>query len=348
MKNKIIMLVSVFLSLVIVPVAALDFSQFSFDRAKNVLAGINAVTRPQESTAESPNGENDGSGRTEAQTEVKVMAAASGNVISMTELEYVIGCVASEMPATYHEEALKAQAVAAYTNLIRLKQNPDSSLNGADISDSPQKHQGYFTQQQRREKWGENYEKYSQKVEKAVKEVAGTVMTYNSEPIVASYSAMCPGRTESAEVIWGTDIPYLQSISSPGDKLSPDYSSTLIFTKEQFKEIAEKDKDIKLGDDPEKWIGEVEYSKNGTGVIKSIKIGSKTLSGNSARTMFSLRSPSFSVSYANSSFTFKVSGYGHCVGMSQYGADYMARNGSDYKEILKHYYQGVEFTRAVG
>ena len=344
MKNKIIMLVSVFLSLIIVPVAALDFSQFSFDTAKSVFASANGSSwETTQSTALS-----DDKAKADEETEVKVMASASGNILSMTELEYIIGCVASEVPATYHEEALKAQAVAAYTNLIRLKQNPDSSLNGADISDSPQKHQGYFTKEQRKEKWGENFEKYSEKVEKAVKEVAGVVMTYESEPIVASYCAMCPGRTESAEVIWGTDIPYLQSISSPGDKLSPDYSSTLILTKEQFKEIAEKDKDIKLGDDPEKWIGKVEYSKNDTGVVKSIQIGSKTLSGNSARMMFSLRSPSFKASYENSSFTFEVSGYGHCVGMSQYGADYMARNGSDYKEILKHYYQGIAFTRAVG
>lgn len=347
MKSKIFMLVSVFLSLIIVPVAALDFSQFSFDRAKSVFTSSANFLPAAESTAEnsaeaSDNSENAG------ENEVKILAAASGNIISTTELEYVIGCVASEVPATYHEEALKAQAVAAYTNLIRLKQNPDSSLNGADISDSPQKHQGYFTEQQRREKWGDNYEKYSQKVEKAVKEVAGTVMTYNSEPIVASYCAISPGRTESAEVIWGTDIPYLQSISSPGDKLSPDFSSTLILTKEQFKEIAEKDGDIKLGSEAEKWVSDVKYSENGTGVVTSIKIGSKQLKGSQARTMFSLRSPSFTVKYENSSFTFKVNGYGHCVGMSQYGADYMARNGSNYKEILKHYYRGIEFTKAVG
>lgn len=341
MRNKLIMLVAVFLSMIVVPMAALDFSQFSFDRAKSTLSNTNGTTQE-----EKPADKNAEDGETEET--VKVMAAASGNIISMTELEYVIGCVASEVPATYHEEALKAQAVAAYTNLIRLKQNPDSSLNGADISDSPKTHQGYITKEQRKEKWGDNFQKYSEKIENAVKAVAGVVMVYDGEPIVAAYSAMCPGRTESAEVIWGSDIPYLQSIASPGDKLSPDYSSTLVLTAEQFKKIAETDKEIKLTGEEEKWISDIEFSKNNTGIVTSIKIGSKTFTGNKARNLFSLKSPSFTVEYKDGSFIFNVSGYGHCVGMSQYGADYMARNGSDYKEILKHYYHGVDFTKAVG
>lgn len=339
MKNKVIMLIAVFLSMIVVPVAALDFTHFSLDRAKSTLK-IADSTQKTENITEKNSEDN-------LKETVKVMAAASGQIISMTELEYVIGCVASEVPATYHEEALKAQAIAAYTNLIRLKQNPDSSLNGADISDSPKTHQGYFTQEQRKEKWGDNYEKYSVKVEKAVKEVAGIVMTYDGEPIVAAYSAICPGRTESAEVIWGNDIEYLQSIASAGDKLSPDYSSTLVLTEEQFKELAEKDGEIKLTGEPESWISDIETSKNGTGVVTKIKIGSKTVTGSKARALFSLKSPSFTVKYNDGSFTFNVSGYGHCVGMSQYGADYMARNGSSYKEILKHYYHGIDFTKAI-
>lgn len=341
MRNKLIMLVAVFLAMVIVPVAALDFSQFSFDRAKSTLSKARNEGETEKSTEKI-------SDTKENEETVKVMAAASGNIISMTELEYVIGCVSSEVPATYHEEALKAQAVAAYTNLIRLKQKPDSSLNGADISDSPKTHQGYINESQRKEKWGDNYQKYSEKIEKAVKQVAGVVMVYDGEPIVAAYSAMCPGRTESAQVIWGSDIPYLQSIASSGDKLSPDYSSTLVLTQEQFKKITEADKEIKLTGEAEKWISDIEFSKNNTGVVTSIKIGSKTFTGNKARGLFSLKSPSFTVEYKDGSFIFNVSGYGHCVGMSQYGADYMARNGSDYKEILKHYYHGIDFTKAVG
>lgn len=340
MKNKLLMLVVIFLSMLIVPVVALDFNQFSLDRAKSTLLNVENDDDFREITTKNS--------EQEKEEIVKVMATKSGNIISMTEFEYVVGCVASEVPATYHEEALKAQAIAAYTNLIRLKQNPDSTLNGADITDSPKTHQGYFSKAQREEKWGDNCEKNEKKIEAVVKEIQGIVMTYDDEPIVAAYSAICPGRTESAEVIWGSEIPYLKSIVSSGDKLSPDYSSTLVLTKEQFKEIAEQDKEIKLSDDAENWISEIEYSKNNTGVVTKIKIGSKEFSGNKARNLFSLKSPAFTVKYKNGNFTFEVSGYGHCVGMSQYGADYMARCGSDYKEILKHYYHGIEFTKAIG
>lgn len=336
MKSKLVMFFAVFLSMAVIPVAALDFSDFSFQRAKATLLNLQPKEEAKLSYEEF-----------EQEETVKVMASSSGNIISMTELEYVIGCVASEVPASYHEEALKAQAIAAYTNLIRLKQHPDSSLNGADISDSPKTHQGYFTKEQRQEKWGKNYEKYSQKLEKAVREVAGVVMVYEDEPIVAAYCAISPGRTEAAEIIWGSNIPYLQSIASSADKLSPEYSSTLVLSEEQFKQAMEKEDGIKLEGDAKSWISDVEYSKNGTGVVTKIKVGTKTLTGAKLRALVSLKSPSFTVEYKNGSFTFEVSGYGHCVGMSQYGADYMARNGSNYKEILKHYYHGVDFTKAV-
>ena len=247
------------------------------------------------------------------------------------------------MPATYHEEALKAQAVAAYTNLVRLRKNPDSSLGGADISDDPKKHQGYLNEEQQKEKWGDKYERYHEKILSAVSEVAGEAVTYNSEPIVAAYCAISTGKTENASDIWGGELPYLVSVVSSGDKLSPDYSSTVVLSTEQFRQALSGESDIQLGDDPSAWIGNIERTE--AGAVKNITIGSKTLTGANARKLFSLRSPAFSVEYSNGNFTFNVSGYGHLIGMSQYGADYMARNGSDYKTILTHYYTGTEIKK---
>ncbi len=331
MKSCFVLCFVILLSMIVSPVAALDFKEFSFD---NVIE--NFSSEKGESESETTNAEESGN------STVSVLAVASGNIITTTELDYLVGCVACEMPPTYHEEALKAQAVAAYTNLVRMKKSPDKALNGADISDSPSKHQGYYDEAARREKWGDKYDAYNEKVTSAVTSVIGEIIEYDGSPISAAYCAICPGRTESAENIWGGSIPYLQSVVSSGDKLSPDYSSAVVLSTEQVREMTASDSEISLSDNPEEWLTNIETTDTKTGVVKSLTVGGKTLTGMEARNMFSLRSPSFTVAYADGSFTFNVSGYGHCVGMSQYGADYMARQGSSYKEILEHYYKGAQ------
>ena len=200
-----------------------------------------------------------------------------------------------------------------------------------------------MNEEQQKEKWGDKYERYHEKILSAVSEVAGEAVTYNSEPIVAAYCAISTGKTENAADIWGGELPYLVSVVSSGDKLSPDCSSTVVLSTEQFRQALSGEGDIQLGDDPSAWIGNIERTE--AGAVKNITIGSKTLTGANARKLFSLRSPAFSVEYSNGNFTFNVSGYGHLIGMSQYGADYMARNGSDYKTILTHYYTGTEIKK---
>lgn len=319
-------------SMLVCPLLSLDYSSFSFDNVKNAV-----INNKNEEEALSDDTATDESGKV-----VKIKSTAGGNIISATELDYLIGCVAAEMPATYHEEAIKAQAVAAYTNLKRMQKSPDASLGGADITDSPSTHQGYYDEETQKEKWGEKYEDYHRKIKAAVTEVFGKTVIYDNEPITAAYSAICPGRTESAKNIWGGDIPYLQSVVSTGDKLSPDYTAETAFTSEQFKEKVSADKEIALGDDPGTWIGEIKYSENNTSVVLSVIIGGKALTGMQVRSLLGLRSPSFQVNFTNGSFIFKNAGYGHAVGMSQYGADYMARQGSTYIEILEHYYKGAK------
>ncbi len=290
------------------------------------------------------------SGRTETVQDVKkpeisVYLSADKEVISVSELEYVCGAVAAEMPASYHEQALKAQAVACYTNAVRLRKvnsenSDDSAFSGADISNDSSVHQGYLTKKQRQEKWGDSFEKYEKKITDAVEDVLGYTLTYKDELCVAAYHAISAGITESAKTVWGKNVDYLQSVKSAGDTLSPSYISTISLTKEQFLEIA-----ASIGANPDKndsgaWIGAVKTSDAKT--VTSIEIAGKAFTGIEIRNAYSLKSAAFTAEVTGTGVVFKVLGYGHGVGMSQYGADYMARQGSDYAEILKHYYKGAQ------
>lgn len=255
--------------------------------------------------------------------------------------EYVCGSVAAEMPLSYDEEALKAQAVACLTNALRLKNTADE--DDAHISDDSSIHQGYLSKAERKEKWGESYEKYEKKLENAVKSVENRVLTYDGELCVAAFSAICSGKTEAAENVWGEKVPYLVSVKSNGDTLSPQYSSSVSFDKKTFlnclKELNLKTEEI---NSLKNIIKIKETTKAGT--VISAEINGETVSGEKIRMAFSLKSPVFTVETSKTSVTFNVTGYGHGVGMSQYGADFMARQGSTYEEILSHYYKGAKIT----
>lgn len=331
MKTYAILCFVLALAMFVSPVAVLNFSEFS---AENVRAAL--FSDAQESETQTVNAE-------VSTDTVAVLQAASGKVVELSTLEYLVGCVACEMPPDYSEEALKAQTVAAYTNLMRLKTNPDGKAGDADITDDTGTHQGYYDEATRKEKWGDKYEIYNEKITSAVKAVLGQTLTYEGAYITAAYFALCPGRTESAENIWGGDIPYLVSVTSPGDKLSPNYSETVTLSEADVKAAAQK-QGITLSGDAANWITGLAFSENGTGVVTQITFGGKVMTGQAFRTMLSLRSPAFTVKYGGGNFTFTVTGSGHFVGMSQYGADYMARQGADYKEILAHYYPGTTLT----
>lgn len=278
---------------------------------------------------------------------ISVMSSSTGDIAKVKMREYVIGSVAAEMSALYHPEALKAQAVASYTYAKKVgEQNEkykESSLGEADITDSPETHQGYINEKQRREKWGEKFEEYEAKIEAAVDEVFGQYLTYNGDTALAVYHANSAGRTQSAETLWGTEIPYLISVESPGDKLSPSYVSTQEFKKSEFKKLA-KNCDISLDGDAEEWVGEL--TKAESGYVMSVRLGSTEVSASKFREEFGLKSCCFDIEYSDGVFTVNCCGYGHGAGMSQYGADYMARQGSTWREILEHYYPGTEIETA--
>ena len=290
----------------------------------------------QELFGDSPDAED---GETAAIPTVKIMSAESKNITETTLREYLIGTVAAEMSMTYHEEAIKAQIIASHTLLEHSKLSKSEEIGEADITDSSQTHQGYIDIDARKEKWGDNYSKYREKAEKCVDEVMDLIIQYDGEPITAAFHAISNGKTENASDVWGGTYPYLISVESAGDKLSPSYSSELTVTADEFKSIMEK-QGTDLGDDPNSWIGEIIRTE--TGMVKEIAVGDKTFKGSEIRSFFSLKSSTFDCKYGDGNFSFIVSGYGHGVGMSQYGADFMARQGLTYKEILQHYYPGTK------
>ncbi len=301
----------------------------SVEKATNVISQEflgEEITVPQEETAVAT---------------VKVMNASSKNITEMPLRDYLIGVVASEINAAYHEEAIKAQCVAAHTMLLYSKEYKNDGLNGADISDSSATHQGYLTEDEQREKWGENYDAYREKIEKCVDEVIDFTIQYDGKPINAVFHSISNGQTENATDVWGGEYPYLISVNSVGDKLSPAYNSEVKVTAEKFKGIMSEN-GAKLSDEPSKWVEKI--TNTDTGMVKEIIIGGKAFKGTEIRTLLGLKSSTFTVKYTDENFVFTVSGYGHGVGMSQYGADYMARQGFTYKEILKHYYAGTEIS----
>ena len=274
---------------------------------------------------------------------IKVLRASSGRVVDVALYDYVVGCVASEMPAYYEREALKAQAVVCYTYAKWITQNSDSGkLDGAQVSDSAEKHQKYMDESELKKKFGDKYDSYISRIKECVNEVLGEYLTYENEPIMACYHALSAGQTQSAKTVWGNDIAYLQSVSAPGDELSPNFDNSVSLTQAQFKEKVQAAGITGLSKTPSDRIKITE--KNKSGYIIKAKIGNKTLTGTEVRNLFSLESAVFTVEYANGKFTFKTKGKGHQIGMSQYCADYMARQGKTYKDILLHFYPGTALT----
>ena len=253
-----------------------------------------------------------------------------------TELEeYVAGVVAAEMPAAFPEEALKAQAVAARTYQVRQMQAAGSRAVLYDVG------QAYLSEAEQKEKWGEGYALYAGKIHSAVRATAGEIMTYDGEPILAAFHAQSGGRTEDAAHVWNTAVPYLKSVDSPEGDEVPNYHSQVVLSSRQVQEAAlAAYPGADLSGEPSSWFGPAVRDEGGT--VTSIPFGGLTLTGGQVRSMLSLRSAAFTVTWDGENFTFDVTGYGHGVGMSQYGANAMAKGGKNFTDILTWYYTGTQ------
>lgn len=269
----------------------------------------------------------------------KVLQVETGEITEIKTEDYIFGVVAAEMPALYEEEALKAQAVAAYTYACyRRSQNGDK---GYDITTDHTTDQSFTTEEAARERWGENAGKYCEKIRKAVQDTAGYMVTYGGKPALTVYHAISSGKTESCENVWGSSLPYLVPVASAGDKLSPDYLTTAEVTEEKFRTALEGE--CEFTGEPDKYLGKL--SRTDSGNVIEAEICGQKINGSRIRSLFNLRSNDFDIAYKDGKFVFTVRGYGHGVGMSQYGANYLAKQGSGFREILAAYYTGCDVER---
>lgn len=279
----------------------------------------------------------------------KIMNSSTGEISEISEKDYVIGAVMAEMPASFEPEALKAQAVAAHTYAVRRrlseKLSPTPELNGADFSDDSSKYQAFFTKEQGKSFYGDSFDEKYTKITQAVEEVYNKILVYNGEPIIAAFHSMSSGMTESSAVVWGNDLPYLVPVKSESDKSAPLYEETREFTSDEIAaRFSAKYEDLKFSENKTEWFKVT--SRSQTGTVTAIEVGGRTITGADFRTVLSLRSANFEIKYEDEKFKVITKGYGHGVGLSQYGANAMALQGAAYEEILKHYYVGAEIQDA--
>ncbi len=272
--------------------------------------------------------------------EIKVYFHDEDEIKTINTEEYLIGVVSAEMPAEFDIEALKAQAVAARSYTYYRKNNPTDKHPGAPVCTDYTHCKAYKTVKELKSRWGDNYSVYSDKIYEAVNSTEGEVLTYNGEVAMAVFHSQAGGgRTENSKDVWGGDIPYLTSVESHGEEQAPNFYSTVKVSFEEFKnKISETFPESEIFSASD--IGEPLLNDGGS--VKSIKIGNVHLKGSELRNIFSLRSSCFKINCEDNNIVFEVTGYGHGVGMSQYGANALAKEGYNYIEILQHYYTGTD------
>lgn len=263
--------------------------------------------------------------------ETRLRVLCDNTVTEMELEEYITGVVLSEMPADFCEEALKAQAVVARTYALkRLEQG--SKHEDYSLCDDPSCCQGYRSPQSYLEEGGtgEGVEKIAQ----AVEDTAGLVLKYEGKLIDATYFSCSGGRTEAAVEVWGADVPYLQAVDSPGEEIAAHDTDEAIFALEEFARLTG------CAGDPNQWVGKITHTQGGG--VDTIELCGQTYEGTELRKLLGLRSTDFTLEIGQDRVTVTTRGFGHRVGMSQYGAEAMARQGSSFREILSHYYPGTE------
>ncbi len=255
-------------------------------------------------------------------------------VISALE-EYVVGVVGGEMPALFEVEALKAQAVAARTYQIYQMQERHSDEILYDVG------QVYLSKAELAEKWGDGYDVYYSRIADAVLATHGEIMVYDSEPILAAFHAQSGGMTESSALVWGGELPYLQSVASPWDSETADFTTEVFFTNEEIhdrmKGILEESESLSF----------FVQSRSEAGYVLGILVGDVLMSGGEVRNLLGLRSSNFYTTQEENGVTFTTYGYGHGCGMSQQGANELAKMGMTYLDILSTYYSEISFANLV-
>lgn len=263
--------------------------------------------------------------------EVSIQREATGAVETVPLEEYVKSVVASEMPADFADEALKAQAIAARTYIINHLMHDNDRL----ISDTTT-HQVYRNKEELKTIWGSDFEWKWNKISRAVNDTKAMIITYDNKPITPTFFSMSNGFTEDAKYYWGNEFPYLKSVESKWEESLPNFMTQEIFSTKEVKEklnITYEGKPIPIN-----------ITRTPSNRVSEITIGGQTFSGREVREKLNLRSTDFSIEQKNDHLVVTTRGYGHGVGMSQYGANGMAEEGKTFEEILAYYYNGIELT----
>mgnify|MGYP004570114469 FL=1 len=276
------------------------------------------------------------------------LAILDGDTLqTMTLADYLAGVVRGEMPAAFHPEALKAQAAAERSYVCcQLSHGRKDAHPDADFCTDHTCCSAFLSESAAREKWGADFAAWNDRVVQAVSATDGLVALYDGQPILAVFHSSSSGRTASAGDVWSGDLPYLTSVASPeGEDTVPNYYSTVTFTAAEAKALLlAAHPDLPLTGTPDTWFGAV--TENGSGRVETVSVCGTDLEGTDLRSIFSLRSACFTLTADQSSIIFRVTGYGHGVGMSQYGADRLAREGKTWQEILQWYYTGITIGNA--
>ncbi len=273
-----------------------------------------------------------------------VYIVSEGRTVHISERDYVIGAVFAEMPASYPEEALKAQAAAARTYILRRKMSEPPYPGGAYITDDSTRYEPFLFPEQARALCGDDYDECLEKVSAAADSVMDIAVVYRGEPVVAAFHPVSAGRTESGANVWGTEIPYLIPADSPYDTEAPDNTQERSFTDDEL--YARFSQQYDLPFDIEDIVPEI-TSVSASGTVLSADVSGSTFTGAEIAELLSLPSANFTVAQNGGKNVFTVKGVGHGAGMSQYGAMRMAEEGCTYDEILRHYYRGIDIVPVI-
>ena len=271
-----------------------------------------------------------------------VQNLSTGAVEEVEKRAYILGAVAAEMPADWPDEALKAQAIAAHSYALYCRDHAAAATQGW-LSADPARRQGYLTDAVLRSYWGTQYEANYARLSALMDEVLDDVLCYDGTAAGTSYFALSNGQTEASENVWGAPLPYLIAVDSAADRSAPNYEVSLPLSQAQV-QTALAGLGLTPDADPASWFGSPTHTVSG--YIASLPACGQTLSGTALRRALGLRSTDFTVSYADGVFTFTTHGYGHGVGMSQWGAKAMAEQGATAAEILAHYFPGTALCRS--
>ncbi|MGG3888519.1 stage II sporulation protein D [Metabacillus fastidiosus] len=277
---------------------------------------------------------------TEAGISIPIYRSQKQTIENVDLERYIIGVVASEMPAEFESEALKAQALAARTYIVkRLMSGEAMGSPKGSIATDTTNHQVYQNDAELRALWGKDYEKKMKKITAAVMATKGQILTFEEKPIEAQFFSTSNGFTENSEAYWSNPFPYLKSVESPWDKKSPKFYDQVVIPISNF----EKKLGVNISKDGS--VGKI-IGKTPGKRVATVEIDGKEFSGRDIRQKLDLKSTDFSWKIKGDQVVINTKGSGHGVGMSQYGANFMAEGGKTYSEIVQYYYKGTKISEA--